>query len=347
MTANKPNISPFKAIVFSFLAIIGSSLFTLLAVEIGLRLFNQAFMNLIPQFMIIDTAGELFFKSEDESLLYEMRPNIQTEALGKITKTNSLGFRDRDYSLTDDPEVFRIIGLGDSIAFGLDMELEKSYHKLIEAELNRDGFPVEVVNCAVPGYNMVQYYTNYINKAHRYKPDLVLVSYFSDDFFQVKIPKRAEYWKQLLEAYSHFYKFIHQRLRAVDAKKTDDKLQHFYTNQAAVEEGKRALLKLYQQLKSEQVGLYVIVHPTLEDSYKQHFTQYVIDALEGTDVPVLDLFPFYQATGQEIRSFRLPRLIDKDFTHPGENANQLIARWVLDDWRKRGSLPGWNADNIH
>ena len=314
-----------------------SVVLALAGLELGVRLFSRQFRVFVPQYMIIDTAGELFVRSDDPLLLYEMRPNVRTETLGLVTETNALGFRDRDYAIPKPAGVTRIAGVGDSIAFGLDVPLPRTYQKRIEARLNELSHDraYEVVNLGVPGYNMVQYHENLVRKGLRYEPDFVLLSYFPDDFFQPKIPRRMEYWQQLLEVHSHFYKWAHQRLRAVRGGRTGPGLSQFYGDAAALNEGKRALRKTWELLRARGIGLYVLAHPTLEDAYgsRPQFVQYVRDALEGTGTPILDLFPLYKATGRDIRSFRRE---PSDFTHPNAEASALIADWVVQDWARRG-----------
>jgi hypothetical protein len=81
-----------------------------------------------------------------------------------------------------------------------------------------------------------------------------------------------------------------------------------------------------------------VIHPTLEPEFagRTHFVEYVEEALAGTGVPVLNLFPLYQATGRDIRSFRIE---ERDFTHPDAEAHRLIAGWIEDDWIHRGLIP--------
>ena len=339
MTSARDGGTPARTAAFGCAAVLLAVALALAALEVGVRLFSRQFHVFVPQYMIIDTAGELFVRSDDPVLLYEMRPNVRTETLGLETRTNALGFRDRDYAVPKPRGVYRIAGVGDSIAFGLDMPLAQTYQKRIEARLNErlHDRAYEVVNLGVPGYNMVQYYENLVRKGLRYEPDFVLLSYFPDDFFQPKIPRRWEYWRQLLEVHSHFYKWAHQRLRAVGSGRTGPGLSQFYGDEAALGEGKRALRKTWELLHARGIGLYVVAHPTLEDAYglRPHLLGYVRDALAGTDTPILDLFPLYKATGRDIRSFRREA---SDFTHPSPEAAALIADWVIQDWARRGFL---------
>jgi hypothetical protein len=104
---------------------------------------------------------------------------------GVPARTNSLGFRDtRNYSLSKAPGTFRILVLGDSVTFGHGALYETSYPFLLEQRLRewRPDVKWEVWNLGVPGYNTAQELA-YLNEVGaRYRPDLVIVGFFLNDF---------------------------------------------------------------------------------------------------------------------------------------------------------------------
>lgn len=89
---------------------------------------------------------------EDADLLWAPRPGFRGEAChcGTDVRINSLGFRDREYSVQKPPGVFRILCLGDSTTFGHWLPVEKTYSKVLEELLNRiwksSGMRFEVIN---------------------------------------------------------------------------------------------------------------------------------------------------------------------------------------------------------
>lgn len=61
--------------------------------------------------------------------------------------TNSLGFRDLEFSAEKPPGELRILTVGDSFTFGSGVQLEDSWPQVLEALLEEDrGQPVEVIN---------------------------------------------------------------------------------------------------------------------------------------------------------------------------------------------------------
>ena len=64
-------------------------------------------------------------------------------------ETSSLGFRDREMAVDKPSGVFRILALGDSFTFGVGVEGNQAYPKVLETLLNRSGGlgrRVEVIN---------------------------------------------------------------------------------------------------------------------------------------------------------------------------------------------------------
>lgn len=77
---------------------------------------------------------------------------------------------------------FVVLGLGDSIMYGVRLSKEETYleetRRLLAARTPR---PVEVINLAVPGYNTLQEDAVYREIDGRLAPDVVLLHYWSDD----------------------------------------------------------------------------------------------------------------------------------------------------------------------
>jgi hypothetical protein len=91
---------------------------------------------------------------------------------------NSEGWRDREYPFEKAEGTFRIIVLGDSFTEALQLPVEQSFPKLLEARLNRDGSrPFEVINMGVGAFSTDQQYLALKHFGARYHPDLVLLAF--------------------------------------------------------------------------------------------------------------------------------------------------------------------------
>jgi hypothetical protein len=121
-------------------------------------------------------------------MIYELRPHLalQFAAPGiptTLVETNDAGFRDRDYPAAKGERTRRILGIGDSLMFGWGIEAGEAYLSLAEERLNREEpeWRWEVINAAVPGYNLAQEVESLERKGLRYSPDLVVVGFFEND----------------------------------------------------------------------------------------------------------------------------------------------------------------------
>ena len=128
--------------------------------------------------------------SFNPEIIFELNPNTKTVFTGQhvkipptTIKISSQGIRDYEYSVNKPEGVYRIIILGDSIAFGMGVELEQTFAKYLELMLNEGGAKkYEVINFSVPGYNTVQEVATLESKCLAYKPDLVIIAICGNDY---------------------------------------------------------------------------------------------------------------------------------------------------------------------
>ncbi len=100
-------------------------------------------------------------------------------------RLNSRGFKDLEFTARQ-PGVFRIVALGDSIAFGV-VPYRFNFLTILEHRLNGRGRRVEVLNMGVPATGPTEYLSLFVTEGLALAPDLVLVSFFigndfTDDF---------------------------------------------------------------------------------------------------------------------------------------------------------------------
>ncbi|NOT94683.1 MAG: hypothetical protein HOP00_00040 [Nitrospira sp.] len=96
-------------------------------------------------------------------------------------KINSRGLRDFDYQHEKPEGTYRIMVLGDSFSEAVQVSLENSFPKLIEAVLSGkqtlQPFRIEVINAGVSGYGTDNELLFFRSEGSRYKPDLVLLEF--------------------------------------------------------------------------------------------------------------------------------------------------------------------------
>jgi len=96
-----------------------------------------------------------------------------------LIEINSQGLRDREYTYARTPNVGRIVVLGDSVVFGSGgVDADKCFTELLEESLPG----VEVINLGVPAFSTDQEYLYLREEGLRYRPDVVVLCLFSNDF---------------------------------------------------------------------------------------------------------------------------------------------------------------------
>jgi hypothetical protein len=78
--------------------------------------------------------------------------------------------------------VKRIVSLGDSFTIGYEVAFEDTFSRVLERELGRWGQRVEVLNAGVSGFGTAEECAYLERELWKYSPDLVLVSFFVNDF---------------------------------------------------------------------------------------------------------------------------------------------------------------------
>jgi hypothetical protein len=109
---------------------------------------------------------------------YTLKPHFVGRTYSARCEINSLGLRDYERPVLDN--AFRIVVLGDSITFGIGVEVDQTFPKILEGRLNEefgDRFPVQVFNLGVPSYNTVQEYLYMRESYDTFRPDMILVVY--------------------------------------------------------------------------------------------------------------------------------------------------------------------------
>lgn len=106
--------------------------------------------------------------------------HYRTPEFDFTAKINSLGFRDREFEAVKNRKT-RILAIGDSYTFGWGVNLENSWTKILEADLQKNGSDVEVANLGAPGASPLNYAQIGDNAIPLLKPDVVLIGALQGD----------------------------------------------------------------------------------------------------------------------------------------------------------------------
>lgn len=110
---------------------------------------------------------------------------VSTEAGPSLVRTSSAGLRDREHAPDKPAGTVRIAILGDSFAEALQVPVERTFWSVLERELGRcpgyAGRTVETMNFGVGGYGTAQALLTLRHEARRYRPDLVLLAFYTEN----------------------------------------------------------------------------------------------------------------------------------------------------------------------
>lgn len=153
----------------------------------------------------------------DENLGYRMVPGYEmtytTPEFKEYVKLNSRGLRDREYSTENDPNTYRILALGDSFAFGVGVNAEETYPKVLETLLNQhpiggNSKKYEVINAGVEGYGTEQEYVYLKELIDRYRPKLIIVGLHYNDVGDVMKGIPSAYTRSRLKNRVYFLSYL-------------------------------------------------------------------------------------------------------------------------------------------
>ncbi|MBI4964198.1 MAG: SGNH/GDSL hydrolase family protein [Desulfomonile tiedjei] len=118
---------------------------------------------------------------------YGYDPNSMKHYVNKF-RWNSHGYFDHDYDYTRPEGVYRIVVIGDSYVEAAQVPLSRSFHKLVEADLNTGAAvsdlrpKIEVIALGNSGTGQVEHFKVLRERAALFKPDIVAVALCSNDF---------------------------------------------------------------------------------------------------------------------------------------------------------------------
>lgn len=152
--------------------ILGSVLLTLLMIEGILRLFDLQLSSYHP------ISG---FCQYDKVLGWRLVPNrsgfFQGTGFNVLVEQSEQGLRDRTYPYARDGARRRILVLGDSVVWCWGVEMRDCFTEIIESKLPM----TDVIAAGAPGYGTAQELLLYERELARFRPDLTLLVFVSND----------------------------------------------------------------------------------------------------------------------------------------------------------------------
>lgn len=105
-------------------------------------------------------------------------------------RLNSKGYKDVEFDEKKSPGILRIIGIGDSFAFGA-VPYAATYLTILKTTLRQNGKSVEVINMGIQGIGPHEYLLLLMREGLGLEPDMVLMSFFiGNDFTDTREERR-------------------------------------------------------------------------------------------------------------------------------------------------------------
>ena len=171
------------------MVVVASFTLTLIAAEIGFRLFFPQVFDVHPRGMY----------SVDEAVGYVLTPGfngvLERAEFSHAVETNALGLRGAE-PRPRQANTFRIVCLGDSFTWGFGVRTSETFAARLERKL-ADQYPaldVQVLNAGVPGYGTADQLHFLESRSAILDPDLVLVQFLPEtDFMENRTPAKGAF----------------------------------------------------------------------------------------------------------------------------------------------------------
>lgn len=287
------------------------------------------------------TLGYLIRPSPYWKIVYELKPGLDVTFLGKGLKTNSGGWREKEF--TQKQESFRIVGIGDSYMFGYGVDQEYRYMDVLEKKLGQKyNKTVQTFSLAVPGYNFVMEKEALDRYGMGLEPDIVIYEFVNNDFCLPNfIAPVRDFWSR--ESYILLYL---EKLsgRGYDFMNTDDRGSLYEQicesddapgpyGELAGKDNFEAALSSFQDLKNITTPVMFVAIPSIND----HEMTAWLDSLPAKFPGIT--FIYLEASTKYLNNdsfYDSDLVIGPGNYHYSEKGNRLVAEWLVEELDRRG-----------
>lgn len=161
--------------------------------------FTFFFLLLAFEILLRTTRTQISWSTPDPILGWRFPPSREylsfSENNHAITwKTNSWGWKDKEWSLQKAPGIYRIAVLGDSYVEALQVESNRNFLSLAEAKMRAQGIQTEWMNFGRSGFTQTEEWYVLQKDVLPFKPDLVILFFFpSNDIEDMDKATSTEY----------------------------------------------------------------------------------------------------------------------------------------------------------
>ncbi len=228
---------------------------------------------------------------------------------------NSRGLRTDNFKVPKPTNTFRILNIGDSVAFGWEVDFEQTYGKQLEFMLNElgGGQEFEVINAAIPTWTTVDERNFLLDAGLSYDPDLVILDFtIVNDVYGKGIDQQAQNpFVQWLRDHTYGWSFLTTQMRfllarrigpeAIPVLNPPENAEAYFPvdeNSATWDDVWEPISEIHQACQDYGLPLIVIAFPTafqLNSASHPNVPQQVLyQRAMDAGIPYIDLLPTYR-----------------------------------------------------
>jgi len=233
--------------------------------------FCFVLFGLVIALIFLEVFLRIYFK-EDYSVPSHRNLIFKKTWEQKYANLNSLGYRDHEFNINKDKNVFRILTFGDSMTWGVGVkDIDNLYTELLEKKLNSksNNLEYEVINAAKNAMG-VEYYLNALkNEGLFLEPDLVMISFFFNDIEGEKLNKPKPFlpekihWALSRMSYVYWYSY-----NAIDMFIKKNRYLDYYISYSSSDSKewkrfKKSWIEIHKICSENNLNLCVVLLPML------------------------------------------------------------------------------------
>jgi hypothetical protein len=251
-----------------------------------------------------------------------MKPGSHYEWQDITVDINSHGLRGAETTYEKPASTIRILNVGDSVAMGWGVREEATYGRRLESLLNQkaaDEQHYEVINAAVPGWNLENELAYLQAEGLKYDPDLILLDltivndiYGKSALLAQNRPAPIEW----LRANTYFWPFLTVQLRWLEARSQGrhridvidppSRPQSYFPQDPDAEQWTKLwnlVLEINRLAAAENVRVVLLLFPlefqVLDESYPTLPQEIFLARASEAGIPALDLLPAFRQACEE------------------------------------------------
>lgn len=317
------------SLVAGFVSILGTFLVLEFALRVGYPLYRSYNSEMWRYGRFLKVI------SDDPQIGHEHRPSSEGDFYGVHIKTNSEGWRDREYSLIPPADKRRVMVLGDSLTLGWGVNHEDAYPRILENLLTQSSQPTEVINTGVGNYNTIMEVKSYAKKGEKYRPDAIVVGFYINDA-EVIQHRQSALTYQLQHTYLYSLladRWLNLKVRLTPTLHYKDFYSKLYEPGFP---GRSAIADAFTELSDRAREMRIPVHVALipemhqfKDYPFQAAHDFVIEACRMNQLDVVDLLPYFINENPD------SLWVSSEDAHPNRRGQEIIAKGIFESFFKK------------